>query len=239
MPFRALKVSIATIGVALGMGTVPAPSDAGLCDWLLGRSEQPVSVNRPVLAQPYCPTAAAPVAPCAPQMSQQTVVRYVPQTCFRSRWVRVPVTVYIPANSVDPRTGRAVLCMRPCTTYTWQVRRVPYVAFRPVHLPVAAGGAAVCGPSVVGPGHYGGAYQGGVDGLPRALPASPAALPPAALPPDPNGSPGTEPADIPPRLDPQELRRIPPWPDDAPSSKGSEQGAGSDDRQGCRTPRKE
>jgi hypothetical protein len=56
----------------------------------------------------------------------------------------VPVTVYRPVSAVDPATGCPVTAMQPCTTYTWQAQRVPFVYHRarwgilPTTVPVAA-----------------------------------------------------------------------------------------------------
>lgn len=67
------------------------------------------------------------------QTCSRTVVNYVPQTCYRTAWNRVPVTQYKPVTNSDPCTGCTVTCMRPCTSYTWQMKREPYTTYRPVY----------------------------------------------------------------------------------------------------------
>lgn len=65
-------------------------------------------------------------------------LRYVPQTRFRTVWASVPVTQYRPVTWNDPTTGSVVTAMRPCSTYTWQARRVAYTAYVPVYQPAVA-----------------------------------------------------------------------------------------------------
>ncbi|HWB13615.1 MAG TPA: hypothetical protein VG826_30600 [Pirellulales bacterium] len=75
---------------------------------------------------------AAPVDPCCspPQVTQ--TVNYVPQTCYRTQYVTVPVTTYRPVAGRDPCTGCPVTCMRPATTYVQQARMIPYTTYRMV-----------------------------------------------------------------------------------------------------------
>jgi len=87
---------------------------------------------------------------CAPTATRPMVVRYIPRTCYRTVWVSVPVTTYRPVNTCDPVTGCQVTCMRPCTSMTWQARRVPYTTFRAVYRPAwlpALFAAPACGPA--------------------------------------------------------------------------------------------
>lgn len=44
---------------------------------------------------------------------------------YRTVWYRVPTTNVRPVAAVDPCTGLQSTVMRPCTTYSWQARRVP------------------------------------------------------------------------------------------------------------------
>jgi hypothetical protein len=97
------------------------------------------SVASPVVVQPQSvvvqPQAvvAAPQAcptPC-PQVCPTPCATECPQTCFRTTWVRVPVTSYSPVVSTDPCTGCQVTALRPCTSYTWQAQKVPVTAYRP------------------------------------------------------------------------------------------------------------
>ncbi len=98
-------------------------------------------------AQPVGTTAYYGESACQP-IQQQVVVNYVPQTYYRSRLMRVPVTTYRPEFSVDPVTGATVTVMRPCTYYNWQVARVPYTTFLPTFGAVAP--AAVAQTSTIG-----------------------------------------------------------------------------------------
>ncbi len=125
-----------------------------LFDWLFHR-------NR------CCTTALAPpVASCGTcqttcqQTCTRVVVNYVPQTAYRCEWERIPVTTYQQTSSTDPCTGCTVTCNRPCTTYTWQMKQVPYTTYRPVYtqqtyqvpvtytsqvaMPVASAGCSTC-----------------------------------------------------------------------------------------------
>jgi hypothetical protein len=86
--------------------------------------------------------AAAPADPCcAPPQVTQTA-NYVPQTCYRTQYVTVPVTTYRPVVGRDPCTGCPVTCMRPATTLVQQARLVPYTTYRMVLSNPCCGGAA-------------------------------------------------------------------------------------------------
>lgn len=63
----------------------------------------------------------------------RTVVNYVPTTSYRTSWDRVPVTQYRPETKSDPCTGCTVTCMKPCTTYTYRMKREPYTSYKPVY----------------------------------------------------------------------------------------------------------
>jgi hypothetical protein len=148
--------TLKTILVAAVIGAqlvAPARESQGgaLIDWLFRR--EPAA---PVFAQPvYAPGAVAAPAvsvgtPCDPcgQVAQPVITNYAPQTCFRTTWVRVPVTNYRPVAAVDPCTSCPVTTLRPCTTYMWQARRVPtYTAFRPLVTACAAPVAAAYAPA--------------------------------------------------------------------------------------------
>ncbi|MGC3966983.1 MAG: hypothetical protein QM775_06315 [Pirellulales bacterium] len=66
---------------------------------------------------------------CTPQ-GQQLVCNYVPQTCYRTQVVQVPVTTYRPVTSCDPCTGCQTVCMKPQVCYQQQVKYVPYTSYR-------------------------------------------------------------------------------------------------------------
>ncbi len=100
-----------------------------------------------------CPTPAY-TAGYTP--AQRTTVAYVPRTCYRTTKVRVPVTIFRPVTTCDRATGYPVTVMKPCTTWTWRVRRVPYTTYQmmtapcgttcPTGVPAAvpAGGCSSC-----------------------------------------------------------------------------------------------
>jgi hypothetical protein len=78
-----------------------------------------------------CAPACAPACnPCATQTCQ-----YVPQTCFRTECVSVPVTTFRCCRTCDPCTGCPTTVMRPVTTMVQQVRRVPVTTYRLVAAP--------------------------------------------------------------------------------------------------------
>jgi hypothetical protein len=72
---------------------------------------------------------ALPAAPVGAGVSyiQPAVVAATPvqHVRYRSTWVRVPTTNYRPIVNYDPATGWPTTTMLPCTTYTWQMQRVP------------------------------------------------------------------------------------------------------------------
>ncbi|HMO15443.1 MAG TPA: hypothetical protein PKD64_13565 [Pirellulaceae bacterium] len=107
---------------------VPNVADAGpLLDWLRRRC----ACRQPV--QPVCATPQAVCQTTCMQTCYRTVVNYVPVTAYRTTWEAVPVTTYNQQTSVDPCTGCTVTCMRPCTTYTYRQKQVPYITHRPVY----------------------------------------------------------------------------------------------------------
>lgn len=82
-------------------------------------------------AAPLASAAPAAVDPCAPPQVTQTV-NYVPQTCYRTQYVNVPVTTYRPVAGRDPCTGCPVTTLRPSTTVVRQAQLVPYTTYRRV-----------------------------------------------------------------------------------------------------------
>lgn len=115
--FRGVLVAVASAGLLF---TTPAPSYA-IFHWFrraCGCGSEPVALSAPVVE------TAPVVAP--------TVVNYVPQTCYRTQYVTVPVTTYRPFVTRDACTGCPVTAMRPTMTYVQQARRVPYTTYRAV-----------------------------------------------------------------------------------------------------------
>jgi hypothetical protein len=62
----------------------------------------------------------------------------------------VPITNYRPINTVDPVTGYTTTAMLPCTTYSWQIQRVPYTTYRPVYGTATPASGPFGGCAVVG-----------------------------------------------------------------------------------------
>jgi hypothetical protein len=81
-----------------------------------------------VAPAPNC-GAAMPAPPTGAGVSYlqpaPTVAVPVQQVRYRTTWVRTPTTNYRPIVAYDPVTGWPTTAMQPCTTYTWQLRRVP------------------------------------------------------------------------------------------------------------------
>lgn len=131
------KILVLSAVVWMTVISIPTSAEAGpLLDWLFRR-------NRPPATTAYY--GAQPAGCCGNAYCEQTVVRYVPQVAYRTVWQPVPVTTYRRTTHCNPQTGLPMTCTRPCTTYTYQARRVPYTTYRPVYSKVA-----VTSPSTVG-----------------------------------------------------------------------------------------
>ncbi len=103
----------------------PNAAEAGpLLNWLRGKH----CCRKPVAAPSYMPCQTTCMQTC-----HRTVVNYVPVTAYRTCWETVPVTTYRAHTTVDPCTGCTVTCMKPCTTYTYRAKQVPYTTYRPVY----------------------------------------------------------------------------------------------------------
>ena len=114
------------------------------------------------------------------------------QTRYRTTWVPVPTTDYRQVVSYHPTTGAAVTSLQPCTTYTWQMRRVPVSAWS---APLQAAGP----PRGVSSPSY---------GIPATPGMAPSAPPGTFVPP---ATPGpTVPGDAaePPQLSPDDAQRL-------------------------------
>lgn len=125
---RTVRTGFAIAAVATSFLAVPAESRA-IFHWFsrcCGGAATPTYGAAPVYG------AAAPADPCCtpPQVTQ--TVNYMPQTCYRTQYVTVPVTTYRPVVGRDPCTGCPVTCMRPATTFVQQARLVPYTTYRMV-----------------------------------------------------------------------------------------------------------
>lgn len=161
--FKKLRSATAVATAAATLFAAPAQSHA-IFDWLGCKCGKPAPMAAPVIE-------AAPVA--AP-----TVVNYVPQTCYRTQYVTVPVTTYRPAMGCDPCTGFPVTTMRPVIAYVQQARLVPYTTYRAVMTAPVSLGLPVMG-SV---GYAPSAGCSGCSAAPAAQPYYNAAPAPIAAP---------------------------------------------------------
>jgi hypothetical protein len=87
-----------------------------------GAQQVPTTVQSPAVAQNAYGLQPGQCMKTCQQTCSRTVVNYVPYTAYRTSWKRVPVTTYKPVTNSDPCTGCTVTCMRPCTTYTYQMQ---------------------------------------------------------------------------------------------------------------------
>jgi hypothetical protein len=132
------KSLVIACGMAVSLLGAPSESQALFHNWfgcggcgLFGANRttyRPLFSGLGCCASPVCNTCATPACgTCATQ-----TCNYVPQTCYRSQCVNVPVTTYRPVSSCDPCTGCPVTTLRPTTSFVRQVRYVPYTTYRPV-----------------------------------------------------------------------------------------------------------
>jgi hypothetical protein len=130
--------------------------NACLLDWMFPRRvERPVYAvyypSAPVTSGCVCPapttcgyvSGAACAAPAAAPVA--TYYSYAPQTRFRTVWARVPVTSFRPVVATSAACPTVTTALQPCTSYTWQAQRVPYLTLFPQipspGWPVCANGA--------------------------------------------------------------------------------------------------
>ena len=207
----------------------------------------PPNVTLPPGAATPPPTIAAPPTTCAgpattssaspvyaPAASTTTfgswcerlfcrrAVGYRPEVRYRTRLMRVPTTNYRPVITYHPVTGAPTTSMQPCTTYSWQFRRLPYTTYRPIYSPVTTPWSPPASPAVTG--YYPGTVMPGASTTcappaatpyytPPTAPATPALPPtpkpslpanqplnlsPSGLPPSGNGQPGATTTNFPP-----------------------------------------
>jgi len=141
-------ISIAALAAAvsgLPTGELQAQSCLNIFGW--GKSASTVPTN-PAVAPNYAYTAGYPVLPStyvgAPVVGgvtpggvagQQYYAGYagLPQsnlslaapTNYNTQYFNVPTTYYRPVTTTDPRTGKQVTTMMPCTSYQMQALRSP------------------------------------------------------------------------------------------------------------------
>ena len=141
--FYARSRLVAAIGLtAICGGLLVLPCRAGWFQrWFHGDPTVRTITAYPV--SDNCFVAGATCQPATPAVMQSVVVGYSRQTAFRTRWTQVPLTAYRPITTTDPVTGCTVTCMRPCSTFQWQARRVAYRTCRPVVSTIAVNTAPV------------------------------------------------------------------------------------------------
>lgn len=138
-------------------------------------------------------SSASPVyAPAAPRTALgawcerlfcRRAVGYRPEVRYRTRLMRVPTTNYRPVITYHPVTGAATTGVQPCTTYSWQFRRVPYMMYRPVYSPVTRPWSTPSRPAVTG--YYPGTVVPSANTTCAPPAAQPYYTPPAAATPPP------------------------------------------------------
>lgn len=120
-----------------GLLTPSLAESATLLQWMFPRAAARRAARRTAYS-PWTTTYYSPTAcntcnqttayyggGCSTCSSQQTGWYYRPQTQYRTVWSQVPVTSYRPVTT-------AYAVTQPCTSYSWQARRVPYVTYRPM-----------------------------------------------------------------------------------------------------------
>ena len=116
-------------GAASVLLAVPAESRACRClDSLFGCGAARTTYRAPFFAPAYAPVAAPACTSCAPRSCS-----YVPQTCYRTVYRRVPVTTCRATTCCDPCTGCPVTTYRPVTTWASRPQLVPYTTYRVVY----------------------------------------------------------------------------------------------------------
>ncbi len=231
MDRKSIKKWVVISAVTATSLIIPGEANACFLDWF--RRREPTTSY-------YPPAAAAPTgASCGAAYCEQTVLRYVPQVAYRTVWQPVPVTTYRRTVSYNPSSGLPMTCTQPCTTYTYQARRVPYTSFRPVYTQVpvtnGASGCNSCQTAIAPPATATPYYQSPPAAQPAFTPSTGSlpttSEPPGASPwepvqqavPSPAATNGgypapppttTDPADDRPRIDPQaadfsSIQRVP------------------------------
>lgn len=147
---RTHRVAMA-FGAAVVMLALPAKLQACAClDRLFGWGRAPALTT---YRAPYVPSAAVPASSTVSVPTALQTCRYVPQTCYRTVYRRVPVTTYRAVAGYDPCTGCPTTSCLPVTTWARVAHLVPYTTYRlaytPVAPPVSYGPCAPYGTAVV------------------------------------------------------------------------------------------
>ena len=146
---KSLKFAVITAMTFLFTVLISTPGEAGLWEWLTGQQDSLIPVYDPgVSARKAEPVAAAeqtssriisnklvenvitgPLDIITPEVFKPKVEG---QTHYLTKWVRVPTTRYFPQLERSEQTGWTHVVMKPCTSYSWQLRRVPVTSYRPL-----------------------------------------------------------------------------------------------------------
>lgn len=149
------RIAVTCVAAAMVLSS-PSESHA-ICAWLRNLCPfrcclcQPAPPPPPpvYVAPPPCNPCAAPVYdPCAQPVaspcgtpacqpggviaSPPVVTQYMPQTCYRTQNVNVPVTTYQPVRTGGCGCG-STTAYRPVTTFQTQARHIPYTSYRIVY----------------------------------------------------------------------------------------------------------
>jgi len=103
---------VATMPPAAGCGAGPVGCDTR------GQTMVPMATTVPV--------AQAPPRSCCSSCFGFLCRMFHHPRRYQTGWARVPTTTFRPVVAFDPVTGTTRTTMQPCTTYSWQVQRVPF-----------------------------------------------------------------------------------------------------------------
>ena len=150
-----IRWTLVTTGLLVVQAIWPVSQCHGgpFLDWLFGRTPYYAPWGTTAYYPP--PSVTPPSSLCAP-LCQPTapppmVANYTPQVRYRTTWVPIPVTQYRPVMAMDPGTGCPTTGLQPCNSYTWQLRRVPVVSYRPIYSCWSRGLFAPAAPPMVAP----------------------------------------------------------------------------------------
>ncbi len=130
---KSMRVAMILCGMAAVLLLVPAESN-GFFGCLFGTCGGCGFCGpRAAYSAPVAPMSYAPAfnPGCAPYVTQRC--QYVPQTCYRTAYRRVPVTTCRAITGCDPCTGCPVTTYRPVTTWACRRQLIPYTTYRLVY----------------------------------------------------------------------------------------------------------
>ena len=154
---KSLKISVIAAMTFLLAVLISTPGNAGLWEWIIGEQDSLIPIHDPA-ASPDAEKVEPVVTPekaATPIISNKLVENssklvdnmitrplnmvtpeaFKPtgegQTRYVTKWVRVPTTRYFPQLERHETSGLTHVVMKPCTTSSWQLRRVPVTSYRP------------------------------------------------------------------------------------------------------------